>query len=331
MPSQTDPGASSPSPDRTSSGQLSPHDAVFRRIFGVPANMASQLRAVLPPTLVSRLDLAQLAPVPGTFIDESLKRRHSDLLFTAPLDGRDAFVYLLAEHQSSSDPLMAFRMLRYVTRIWDRYLEEHPRTRRLPAVIPLVVHHGRGRWASPVQLLDLIDLTPAARADMEAYLPRFGYLLDDLAGTDGAQLRNRELTPPALITLLLLKTAPGNPRLPDELRPWKDQLRAVLDQPGGGEAFLALLTYIELVSETPDSELRDLAASLGPDAEEAYMTTAEMLKASGRAEALVEMLTVKFGPLPDSVPQKVHGASVTQIKAWAARAVTAETLDQIFG
>lgn len=102
-------------------GQLTPHDPVFRRIFGVPENMASQLRAVLPPEVTARLDLGRLAPVPATFVDEALKRRHSDLLFTAPLDGREAFVYLLAEHQSSSDPLMAFRMLRYVTRIWDQY------------------------------------------------------------------------------------------------------------------------------------------------------------------------------------------------------------------
>jgi hypothetical protein len=142
------------------------------------------------------------------------------------------------------------------------------------------------------------------------------------------------LTPSALITLLLLKTAPGNPRIPAELRSWADQLRAVLDQADGGEAFIALLTYIELVSEAPASELRDLAASLGPDAEEAYMTTAEMLRtegrAEGRAEALVEMLTVKFGPLPKSVPNTVHAASIDQIKAWAARAVTAETLDQVF-
>jgi len=133
---------------------------VFRRIFGVPENAASQLRAVLPPDLAGRLDLGQLTPVPASFVDEALKWRYSDLLFTAPLDGRDAYVYLLVEHQSSADPLMAFRMLRYVTRIWDRHLRDRPRARQLPAVIPLVVHHGRGRWASPVQLLDLIDLDP---------------------------------------------------------------------------------------------------------------------------------------------------------------------------
>ena len=318
-------------------GPPTPHDSVFRQVFGAPANAASQLRAVLPPALATRLDLDRLTRVPASFVDEALKWRHSDLLFTAPLDGRDAFLYVLVEHQSSDDPLMAFRMLRYVTRIWDQHLREHPRARRLPAVIPLVVHHGRSQWASPAQLLELIDLGPAARQAAQPYLPRFEFLLDDLAGVDGPQLRDRELTPAALVALLLLKTAAGNPRVTAELRPWLGQLRAVLDQPGGGETFIAFLTYIELVSETPAGELRDLAASLGPDAEEAYVTTAEMLRAEGeargeargRAEALVEVLTAKFGPLPDSVPKTVRAASIDQMRAWTARALTAETLDEV--
>jgi hypothetical protein len=53
-------------------------------------------------------------------------------------------------------------------------------------------------------------------------------------------------------------------------------------------------------------------------------------EARGRAEALVQVLTVKFGAVPDSVSQTVHGASSDQIQAWTARAVTAETLDQVF-
>jgi hypothetical protein len=314
--------------------QPTPHDSVFRRIFGVPENAASQLRAVLPPDLAARVDLGRLATVPASFVDEALQWRYSDLLFTAPLDGRDAYVYLLVEHQSSLDPLMAFRMLRYVTRIWDQYLRGHPKSRQLPAVIPLVVHHGRSQWTGSAQLLDLIDVGPADRQVMQAYLPRFEFLLDDLAGVDGPTLRDRDLTPSALITLLLLQTAPGNPKIPAELRPWASQLRAILDQPGGGEAFIALLTYIELVSEVPASELHDLAASLGPDAEEAYMTTADMLRAEGEArglaKGLVRTLTVKFGPLPEDIVGKVHAASTSQVETWTDRAVTADKLDQVF-
>jgi len=182
-----------------------------------------------------------------------------------------------------------------------------------------------------VHLLDVIDLRPAAKQEMQAWLPRFGFLLDDLTRVGEDQLLARNLTPAALVTLRLLQAAPGNPQITVELRRWSAQLRAVLDQPRGGEAFTALLTYIELVSETPAGELRDLAASLGPDAEEAYVTTAQMLRAEERAEALVEVLTARFGPLPERVLKTVRAASLDQMRAWTTRAVTAETLDEVFG
>jgi hypothetical protein len=115
---------------------------------------------------------------------------------------------------------------------------------------------------------------------VQAWVPQFEFLLDDLTSIREDQLLGRELTP---ATLLLLKTARGNPQITADLRRWAGYLRAVLDQPGGGEAFIVLLTYIELVSDAPVGELRDLAASLGPDAEEAYVTTAERLRAEGEA------------------------------------------------
>ncbi len=74
------------------STQPSPHGAVFRRILGQPENAASQFRAVLPPGLVARLDLAQLTRISENFVDPDLRWRHTDLLFTAPLDGTDAFI-----------------------------------------------------------------------------------------------------------------------------------------------------------------------------------------------------------------------------------------------
>jgi hypothetical protein len=308
---------------------------VFRRIFALPANAASQLRAVLPPGIAARLDLGRLAPVPGSFVDEALKWRHSDVLFTAPLDGQDAFVYVLVEHQSSDDPLMAFRVLRYVTRIWDQYEREHPGAHWLPAVIPLVVYQGPGRWVSPVQLLDVIGLGPHGKQEMQPYLPRFEFLLDDLTRTGEDQLLDRELTPAALVTLLLLKTARGNRQVTADMRRWTGQLRAVLDQPGGGEAFIALLTYIELVSETPADEVRDLAASLGPDAEEAYVTTAEMLRAEGEARGKAEDILVVFEQRGIDVDAKSREliescTNLDTLNRWFRRALKVDKVSDLF-
>ena len=320
------------------SGPTNPHDALFRRILGEPANAASELLAVLPPALVGRLVLDRLTPVPASFVDEELRQRHSDLLFTAPLDGREAFVYVLFEHQSGTDALMAFRMLRYVVRIWDRHLGEHPEATRLPAVIPVVLHHNRRPWTAPTEMLELIDLDPAVSETMRDYLPRFRFVLDDLARVDERALRARPLTPVVLVTLYLFQRAPGNPRLAADLERCIDDLREIW---AGTEHFPALLTYIHSVGEALTDDLRKLIATLGADAEEAYVTTAEMLRAEGeargeargevrgRAEALLQVLTLKFGALPESTLNAVHAASSDQIQAWTARALAAATLEQV--
>jgi predicted transposase/invertase (TIGR01784 family) len=311
------------------SAQSNPHDSVFRRILGEPANAASQLRAVLPRALTDRLDLDRLTPVPGSFVDPGLQWRHSDLLFTAPMQGRDALIYVLIEHQSSEDPLMPMRMLRYMLRIWEQYLGGRTNVTRLPAVIPLVVHHNRRAWAGSTQMRDLFDLDPALAGVMEKYLPRFRFLLDDLTMIDEEALRARPVTAPVRITLLLLKIANGNPDLAADLARWLGDLRVVLTQPNGVDTFVTLLRYIEVVGESPPEELRKLVAQLGPEAEEAYMTTAEMLRAEGEARALVRVLTVKFGPLPQSAIDTVNTASAAELEAWMVRVLTAETLDDV--
>lgn len=323
------------------SSPAGPHDAVFRRVLGEPANAASQLRAVLPAGLVDQLELGRLRRVPGSFVDTRLQWRHSDLLFTAPLAGRDAFVYVLVEHQSGTDPLMPFRMLRYVVRIWDHYLAEHPAAVRLPAVIPLVVHHSRRRWSCPTEVADLLDLDRETADVARDYLPRLRFMLDDLACLDEQALRARPVTPPVRLTLLLLKIAAGNARLAADLRRWAEDLRAVVERPGGMDDFVALVTYIENVGEAPAEELHDLFTQLGPRAEEAYVTTAEMLRAEGeargraegeargRAEALVQLLGLKFGPLPAAALEVVRAASSDQVATWTGRVLDAATLDEV--
>lgn len=250
-------------------------------------------------------------------------------------------MYVLVEHQSRTDVLMPFRMLRYVVRIWERYLGEHPKVTRLPAVIPLVVHHDRRSWAGPTQVLDLLDLDRDVVDAAGEYLPRFRFLLDDLAVLDEPALRARSLTPPVRVTLLLLKNAAGNARLADDPQQLVEDLRAILDKPGGLEDFVTLLRYIELVGEVPADELHKLVVQVGPEAEEAYVTTAEMLRAEGeargraegeargRAEALVQLLTLKFGPLPPAAAEAVHAATTDQLETWTARVLTAGTLDEV--
>jgi hypothetical protein len=303
---------------------------VFRLVFGKPAHAASQLQAVLPPALTARLDLDQLAVVNGSFIDTELTWRHCDVLLRTRLDGRDALIYVILEHQSTPDPLMAWRMLRYLVRIWERHLSDHPNATRLPVILPLVVYQGRRAWSGPLELHDLLDVDADIAAAAGGLLPRLRFLLDDLSGVEETELRARPLTPAAQVTFFLLGAAPGNPDVAADLTRWLDTLAEALRRPDGIEILQALLTYAHYTSETPAEKLHQVMARLGPEAEEAYMTTADMLRAEGQAKTLARLLTLKFGGLPDSAQARLQAASAEQLTAWTDRVLTATTLDEIF-
>jgi predicted transposase/invertase (TIGR01784 family) len=325
-----------------------PHDKLFRFVFGKPVHAASELRAVLPAPLVARLDLANLRPVNGSFVDEELKNRHCDVLMRTRLDGREAFVYVLIEHQSSPDRMMPLRMLRYLLRIWDRYLEENPKAKRLPMIVPLVVYQGPRRWTYPVELGKLLDVDPETADLAGSFLPRFRFVLDDLTKLDRTALRARPITTPVRLTVRLLRIVPthiGDATAaidPDDI----DDLRGVLRYPDWPELMAALLKYIETASETPPHRLAWLAAQIGPEAEEVYMTTADMLRAEGEAKGraegrveglsegaartLVRLLTRRFGPVPAEARERISAASLEQLDLWSERVLDAETVDEVF-
>ena len=84
------------------------HDSLFKSVFEHPQNAARYFKAVLPPNLVSRLDVDQASLQSGHFCNEALKNLYTDLLFQVPYrtaEGDDTkagvYLYILFEHQST--------------------------------------------------------------------------------------------------------------------------------------------------------------------------------------------------------------------------------------
>jgi hypothetical protein len=349
-PSKPDqPGQADEPTEASGGGATQPHDSLFRFVFGKPVHAASELRAVLPAPLADRLNLANMHPVNGSFVDEELTNRHADVLMRTTLDGREAFVYVLIEHQSSPDRMMPLRMLRYLIRIWDRFLEEHPKAKRLPMIVPLVVYQGSRRWTHPVEFSELLDIDPGTAHLAGEFRPRFRFLLDDLTKLDKTALRSRPITIPVRLTVRLLRIVPTHPGDviaaldADDIDDFRDVLRRY---PGGRALWAAYLTYIQNGSETPLHKLAWLAAQIGPEAEEVFVNTADVLRAEGRVEAgaaaraagraapaagvLVRLLTRKFATVPDEVRARIDTASLEQLDTWTERVLDAETLDEVF-
>ncbi len=323
-------------------GARTPHDRLFHYVFSNPIHAEGELRTLLPAELSRRVDWSTLEALPTRLVDQKLAERRSDILFRAKLDGREVLLYLLLEHQSTADPLMVFRLLVYVVKIWEQYLREHPGAQRLPAVLPMVLHHSERGWTAPTNLRELIDLDHDTFSLCAPHLPTFGLLLDDISKQEDDELRGRAMTDLARLTLLCLRSLPRSPQPVADLRRWFDLCASVLSAADGTAAFSALARYILFTTETERADLHAFAGELGPKAEEVIMTGAQMLiaegraegraegKAEGKAEALLKLLSAKFGTPSEAVVTRVQSASIDELDRWFDGALTAETLDAVF-
>lgn len=151
--------------------------AIFAATFARRDVAAEFARHYLPPNIVETLDLETLQPVKDSFVDDELRDHFTDLLYETRLqDDTLAYVYLLFEHKSYSEPWIAFQLLRYMVRIWEYVLEQRQVT-ILPPIIPLVIYHGEERWQVDLRFHKLVTACPP----LADYVPDFRYELYDLS------------------------------------------------------------------------------------------------------------------------------------------------------
>jgi predicted transposase/invertase (TIGR01784 family) len=335
----------------------SPHDSLFKAVFGQPEHARGALRAVVPTAVGEAIEWSSLALCPGSFVDPALSGRHTDLLFSAAWrGGGELLVYLLFEHQSTSDDRMAFRLLGYQLRIWERWLSEQPRARSLPVIVPVVLYHGLETWSAPVAFEALFDVPEAARPALAPYLVRFTYLLDDLSEVPDAQLRTRAMTALARLVEACFKHARTRADLLEILAGWAEILRDVLRAPNGLEALAQVMRYILLVNDHVEQDtLRAfLELVVEPEAKDAIMTAGERLIQQGVEQGvqqgmrqgveqgmrqgveqgeralLLRLLRKRFGTeVSADVERRVDAALPEQIEIWADRVLSAQTLGEL--
>ena len=312
-----------------------PHDAYFKHVFSRPENTAAELRLVLAPELLAQLDLSTLKRAPGSFVDPALSEYRCDLVFQLALrrrrrDPRRALLHVLHEHQSTPDPLQPLWDLIYMTRLWSFWLREHPRSKQLPAIVPLVLHQGPRRWASPRSFDELIDLPPQTLELVRPYLPVFRYALDDLGASSREEIGRRDAPPLARLAQILLRELRGAQSL-EFLAEHADLFNAVTD----AEDRAATFSYIlEVGGAEPETVRQSLGRGVRPDVREAVMTAAERLRAEGRLaerrETLLRLLRLRFGEVPQAVVERVQKAKADSLARWLDRFATVETLPQVF-
>lgn len=158
---------------KTSEVITNPHDQFFRKAMEDKRVAMAFLKAHLPSELCSKIDFNTLVLQPRSQTNAVRRESIVDVLFKTMIDGREAYIYLLLEHQSTPDPLMSFRVIEYTVNAIHEHLKKH-KTTKIPLIYPLVVYHGR-----PYEFItDIRDLVDAPRELVDRYFLKPFQLLD---------------------------------------------------------------------------------------------------------------------------------------------------------
>jgi len=327
-----------------------PHDALFHKTFTNVENAAAELRRALPQELASRIDFSSLEVRGSRYCDQALASTESDLLLSATIDGTEALLYVLVEHQSKVSATMPLRLLRYMSGIWEQHLAQRPAARELPPIVPVVLYHGSQGWSAATSLAELLAVPEGVSQALAPYTPLFRFVLHDLSKEDLVALRRAQAPEAVRLVLFLLQRTRKNPNLDEELEPWAEVARPLSE-----ETLALIMSYLLAVSDLDPEPIGRWAERVGLHGKEAYVTAAEKIaqrerakalnegraqgqaegrvqgQAEGQRQALQRLLARRFGELPLSALRKLELASVEQLDTWLSRVLDANSLDELLG
>ncbi|MEE4355888.1 MAG: Rpn family recombination-promoting nuclease/putative transposase, partial [Desulfococcaceae bacterium] len=229
-----------------------PHDRFFRETFSHPDVSSDFLNNYLPPEVVRHIDTKSIELIKDSFIDNELREHFSDILCKVRLfSGGYAYVYTLFEHKSWPDSLVAFQLLRYMTRIWEQdfrnYEAEKKKKRkkgdrkksdpfRPVLIIPVVIYHGQQKWNISEKFSALFDCAP----ELEFGIPDFSYILCDLSRYEDHEIRGMLMLRIGLLVMKYIFREDLTDRLPEVLSLFQE----LMNQTTGVEYLKTVLTYL---------------------------------------------------------------------------------------
>ena len=135
----------------------SPHDRFIKSMMANPKVVKEFFETNLPLFVKESADLSTITLQKESFIDDSLRLQMADMLFEVQFNKKDkGYFYCLLEHQSTSQKILPFRILKYMVSIQEHHMEKH-KTQRLPLVVPLVLYTGKKPYTHSMDLFDLFE------------------------------------------------------------------------------------------------------------------------------------------------------------------------------
>jgi len=309
-------------------------DAFFRESFGRREIAQDFLRHHLPAPLLAVIDLETLEIAKDSYVAQDLRGSFADLVYRVGNGTSQLSIYLLFEHKSRPEHWILLQLLRYITAAGDEYRKQHPETRHLPPVYPLVIYHGRRRWRVPKTFHALVSPLPPV---LTPFVPQFTYTLHDLSPRTNAEIKGALLT--RLVQLAMRWIFSEQPI--ERLRELFALIEQIEDQTTALEMLESLLRYYVQGTQRVDEQDARLLLQQTRTGDPIMQTFIDRYIEQGRqqgieqgieqgeANVLLRLITKKFGPPSESVRQRIAAADADTLLHWSERTLTADSLEAV--
>ena len=145
------------------------YDSAYKYLFSSRVVFHQFLTRFVDEDFVRGLAVDDVELVDKTFVSDELLDRESDIIYKVNLPGREVYVYVLLEFQSTPDKTIPVRMLLYILQLYDQLFRSSTKG-LLPAVFPVLLYNGSRPWTVPTNLCELIAPEIPGK-----YIPSFEY------------------------------------------------------------------------------------------------------------------------------------------------------------
>jgi len=311
----------------------SPHDRLFRSAMADLRVAREFFQRHLPTSILPVVDWSVLKLCSQTYVDNALKLSQSDILYQTHIAYKEAYLYLLCEHQSTPDVMMPFRLLQYCIGIWNDVLKQSgKKIEKLPLIVAMVFYNGKEPYIYSMDFKDLLD---APREMIEAIWGK-PFQLVDVSQIPDEELKQHKWSG---IMEFFMKHTMARDFLP-YLKQAAHHL-CILERENGADYVVSLLNYA--LKSTQMTDLKTFTDTvknhLTLPTGEKIMTLAEQLiergmeqgMLQGEHQLLVRQLRRKFLTIDNKYLSLIKNAEEEKLLTWGERLVEASTLKEIFG
>lgn len=238
------------------------HDIGYKWLLSSREIFLHLIKSFIDQPWVNEINEDEIKRTDKSFITKDFMEKEADLVYEVNLHGQTVVFYILLELQRKVDFSMPYRLLNYMSGIWQNYLSLLPKEDgleqkdfRLPAIVPIILYNGTQPWTAARSFRQML----AGEKMFSNHLLDFEYILLDVNRYDDADLLSLSNTIGAVFLL-------DKNRNPDEFKNILHALFAALQNSTEAEfnIFLRWIRYVFQPRLSPEqqeifsAELNDL-------------------------------------------------------------------------